>query len=503
MNQFTEYRVELLHIGKSFNGVKALKDVSLLAKPGEIHALLGENGAGKSTLMKVLSGAHQKDQGIIKMDGKEVSIRSPEDSKRLGIGIIYQEFSLIPDLSVADNIYLSHLTTGGMWIRQRKLNRQAEALLSSLGFALDPRTQVGHLSVAHQQVVEIAKALSKDVSVLILDEPTAVLAPQETGKLFAILNTLKQKGVTIIYISHRLEEIFNLCDRITVIKDGASVKTVDTKDITQDALIRLMIGRNVESLFEERKTVLGDEVLRVENLSNAHLHNVSFSMRAGEVLGISGLVGSGRTELLQAIFGADPKSAESRVFVSGKRVVTPNPVAGVGAGMGLVPEDRKRKGLILPMSIRENITIANLTSVSDRLGFIRRKREKTLSDTLIERLVIRTLHPDNPVVNLSGGNQQKVAFAKWLTRRGKLILIDEPTRGVDVGAKTEIYKIINALTREGYGVLVVSSEMIEIMGISDRILVMRNGTIQGEVQKADFSEETLLRISIGQSALAN
>lgn len=503
MNEPDEYRVELLNIGKSFNGVKALKDVSLRARPGEIHALLGENGAGKSTLMKVLSGAHQKDQGEIKIDGQAVAINNPEDSKQLGIGIIYQEFSLIPDLSVADNIYLNHLTSGRMWVRQSALNKQAQALLTSLGFDLDPRTLVSRLSVAHQQVVEIAKALSKDVRVLILDEPTAVLAPQETRKLFTILNLLKQRGVTILYISHRLEEIFELCDRITVIKDGASVKTVDIKSVNQDELIRLMIGRSVESLFEERTNPLGDEILRVEHLSNQHLHNVSFQMRAGEVVGITGLVGSGRTELLQAIFGADPKTGDSRLFVAGEQTQTPTPRAGVVAGMGFVPEDRKRHGVILPLSIRENITLTNLPRVANRLGFIRQREEKDVADNLIEKLVIRTINPDNPVAKLSGGNQQKVAFAKWLTRRGKLILIDEPTRGVDVGAKTEIYKIINELTEAGYGILVVSSEMIEVMGLSDRILVMREGRLQGEVGKAQFSEENLMRLSIGQPALAN
>ncbi len=503
MNEPDEYRVELLNIGKSFNGVKALKDVSLRARPGEIHALLGENGAGKSTLMKVLSGAHQKDQGEIKVDGQAVTINNPEDSKQLGIGIIYQEFSLIPDLSVADNIYLNHLTSGRMWVRQNALNQQAQALLANLGFDLDPQTLVSRLSVAHQQVVEIAKALSKDVRVLILDEPTAVLAPQETRKLFAILNLLKQQGVTILYISHRLEEIFELCDRITVIKDGSSIKTVDTKSVSQDKLIRLMIGRSVESLFEERTNRLGDEILRVENLSNQHLHHVSFQMRAGEVVGITGLVGSGRTELLQAIFGADPKAADSRLFVAGEQTQTSTPRAGVVAGMGFVPEDRKRHGVILPMSIRDNLTLTNLPSVANWLGFIRHKQEKDVADNLIEKLVIRTINPDNPVAKLSGGNQQKVAFAKWLTRRGKLILIDEPTRGVDVGAKTEIYKIINELTEAGYGILVVSSEMIEVMGLSDRILVMREGRLQGEVPKAQFSEENLMRLSIGQQALSN
>lgn len=499
MNESAEYRVELLHIGKSFNGVPALSDVSLQAKRGEIHALLGENGAGKSTLMKVLSGAHQKDTGSILIDGQPVAINSPDDSKRLGIGIIYQEFSLVPALSVADNIYLDHLNRGGFWVRSKTLNQQAQTLLAGLGFAIDPRAVVANLSVAHQQVVEIAKALSAaTLNVLILDEPTAVLAPEETRRLFEVLYRLKQQGVTIIYISHRLEEIFQIADRITVIKDGASVKTVDTRAIDQDALIRLMIGRTVDALFEPRTAPLGEELLRVENLSNGHLHGISFSLRAGEVLGITGLVGSGRTELLRAIFGADPTDADSHVFVAGQRVPTNSPADGVRAGMGFLSEDRKRNGVILPMSIRANATLANLPRVSNRLGFIDRQAERSLSDSLVQRLAIRTADPDNPVATLSGGNQQKVAFAKWLTRRGKLMLIDEPTRGVDVGAKTEIYKIINQLTQEGYGILVVSSEMIEVMGLSDRILVMREGHLQGEVLKPDFSEENLLRLSIGQ-----
>lgn len=499
MNPSLENRVELLNIGKSFGGVKALKDVTVQARQGEIHALLGENGAGKSTLMKVLAGAHQKNKGIIKIDGHEVDIKSPQHSRKLGIGIIYQEFSLVPDLTVAENIYINSLGQKGFWINKAILNENASKLIKKLGFDISPQKEVRNLSIAQQQVVEIAKALSENVKILILDEPSAVLAPNETQKLFEILNTLKKQGVTILYISHRLEEIFQIADRITVIKDGATVKTVNTKDINQDGLITLMIGRSLDALFPKRHEFRGEDVLQVENLKTNSIDDVSFSIKAGEVLGITGLVGSGRTETLQAVFGADPVQSSSKIYFNGKLLNIRNPKTAVDAGIGFVSEDRKNKGVILSLSIQDNICITNLKSISNTFGFISRKKENELTNRLIKKMDIRTINVKNSVGKLSGGNQQKVAFAKWLGKPGNLIIIDEPTRGVDVGAKLEIYNIINELTQNGYAVLLVSSEMIEIMGMSDRILVMRSGKVQGVLEKDEFSEENILRLSIGHS----
>lgn len=497
MDAAKENRVELINIGKSFGGIKALSDVTLKAHVGEIHALLGQNGAGKSTLMKVLAGAHQKDEGTIRIDGQEVIIRNPEHSRKLGIGIIYQEFSLVPDLTVAENVYFNSLGKQSVWMNRKKLNTAANELIQKLGFDINPSKTVRNLSVAQQQVVEIAKALSENVKVLILDEPSAVLAPHETQKLFEILGVLKSQGVTIVYISHRLEEIFQISDRITVIKDGATVKTVNTIDVDQKGLITLMIGRSLQALFPERRNTLGKEVLRVNRLTTQSITDISFSVKAGEVLGITGLVGSGRTETLEAIFGAYPALRPSEIFINGNRLIIKNPGTAVAAGIGFVSEDRKNKGVILDLSIRDNISITNLDSISSRLGFISRKREKKLTDELIRKMGIRTIDPKNNVGKLSGGNQQKVAFAKWLAKEGNLIIIDEPTRGVDVGAKFEIYSIINELTAKGYALLVVSSEMIEIMGISDRILVMKDGKAQGILEKEDFSEENILKLSIG------
>jgi len=496
MNTSNDYRVELLNIGKSFNGLKALKDVTFRAEKGKIHALLGENGAGKSTLMKVLAGAHSKDKGSIKIDGQEVNISNPHHSRDLGIGIIYQEFSLVPDLTVAENVYLNTLNDR-TWINYSKIKKSAAELIGRLGFEIDTNRIVSTLSLAQQQVVEIAKALSENVKILILDEPSAVLTPKETQKLFEILYGLKKTGVTIIYISHRLEEIFQISDQITVLKDGETIKTLDTQDINQDGLIKLMIGRPLETLFPSRNTKLGEEVLRVEKLSNDNIQNINFKIKAGEVLGITGLVGSGRTETLNAIFGADPTENISKIFVKGKELLIRNSKNAVDAGMGFVSEDRKNKGVILSLSIKDNISLTNLKSISNTFGFISSKKENELTDSLIKKMDIRTIDTTNSVGKLSGGNQQKVALAKWLGRSGQIIIIDEPTRGVDVGAKLEIYTIINELAEKGYAVLVVSSEMLEIMGLSDRILVMKNGQVAGVLDKEEFSEENILRLSIG------
>lgn len=491
------YRVELIDISKSYGGISALKNVSLKVNPGEIHALVGENGAGKSTLMKILSGAVPRDTGKIVIDGSEVTVKSTYDSKKLGIGIIYQEFSLVPDLSVAENIFLSQLESNGFWMKWGNLKRMAEELIESIGFNINPSTKVRNLSIAHQQIVEIAKALSERVKVLILDEPSAVLGTHEIHKLFDTLERLRKEGVSIIYITHHLDEVFEIAQRVTVLKDGTSGESIAVPDTTRDELVTLMLGRSLETMFPERQSEIGDELLKVENIIPEGKENtVSLSIRAGEVVGIAGLVGSGRSEVLRAIFSAD-KRIQGDIILSGNRQRIHSPSEAVKAGIGMVPEDRKQHGAILSLSLKHNISLPNMRQITDHFGFIHSVKEKEIVRSLIKKLSIKTRDENAMVSTLSGGNQQKIVLAKWINRHCRLIMIDEPTRGVDVGAKVEIYHLINELSRQGVGVVLVSSETEELMGICDRILVMRKGSIQGELDKRDFSEENILRLAIG------
>lgn len=490
-------RVELLNISKSYGGISALKDVSLKVKPGEIHALVGENGAGKSTLMKILSGAISKDEGKILMDGHEVSIRSTHDSKKLGIGIIYQEFSLVPDLSVAENIFLSQLGSQGFWMKWAKLKGKAEELIRSIGFDIDPALKLHKLSIAQQQIVEIAKALSEKVKVLILDEPSAVLGTHEIHRLFDTLKQLSNEGVSIIYITHHLEEVFEIANRITVLKDGSSVDCMKVSSTGKDELIRLMLGRSLDAMFPDRQAVKGQELMKVDNIiPEGQECGVSLSLNKGEVLGIAGLVGSGRTELLRAIYAAD-KPRQGEIYISGKRQRIKLPYGAVEAGIGMVPEDRKLHGAILSLSVKQNISLANMKGITDKLGFIHSGKEKDNVLSLLSRLSVKASSENAMVSTLSGGNQQKTVLAKWINRNCKVLMIDEPTRGVDVGAKTEIYNLVNELSLQGVGLIIVSSETEELMGICDRILVMRNGKIMGELFKKDFTEENILRLAIG------
>jgi ribose transport system ATP-binding protein len=491
------HRVELLNISKSYGGISALKSVSLRVKPGEIHALVGENGAGKSTLMKILSGAISKDEGKVHIDGHEAHIRSTHDSKKLGIGIIYQEFSLVPDLSVAENIFLSQLVSQGFWMKWAKLRSKAEELINSIGFDIDPATLVHKLSIAQQQIVEIAKALSEKVSVLILDEPSAVLGTHEIHRLFDTLKRLSEEGVSIIYITHHLEEVFEIADRVTVLKDGSSVGCLNVSNIGKDELVRLMLGRSLDAMFPDRQAVKGQELMKVENIvPEGKDCGVSLSVNAGEVLGIAGLVGSGRTELLRAIYAAD-KPRQGEIFISGKRQRIKIPYEAVRAGIGMVPEDRKQHGAILSLSVKQNISLTNMKGITDKLGFIHPGKEKDIVGRLLSRLSVKASSENAIVSTLSGGNQQKTVLAKWINRRCSVLMIDEPTRGVDVGAKAEIYNLVNELSLQGMGLILVSSETEELMGICDRILVMRNGEIQGELLKEDFTEENILRLAIG------
>lgn len=486
--------VEMKGIRKRYGGVEALKSVDFSVLPGEIHGLVGENGAGKSTLVKVLSGAVMKDAGEILLAGKAVDIHSPIGSRRLGIGIIYQEFALAPDLTVAENVYISRLPRTPI-IKWKKLVADTAELMGRLGFDIDPLARVGNLSVAYQQVVEIAKALSENVKVLILDEPSAVLAPADLERLFQILGMLRRQGVSIIYISHRLEEIFAITDRVTAMKDGAVTGEFVTSEINQDTLISAMIGRELTALFPKRNATVGGVALKVENLANNRVSGVSLEVRSGEVVGLAGLVGSGRTEIARAIFGEDPRS-EGRIRVDGREVDIYHPKHAVRAGIGLVPEDRKGQGALLSMSIRENATMATLRKVSGPLGIIKRRSERTVVGDLIRRLTIKTGNMDNPVSSLSGGNQQKVVLAKWLAAKFRVMILDEPTRGVDVGAKYEIYELINELAENGMAVLMISSELVELIGMCDRVLVIRGGAVSGELTGGDITEEQMMRYAI-------
>ena len=499
-NSESEYRLEMTGISKSFGQVSVLGNVNLKVKHGEIHALLGENGAGKSTLMKILSGVHQKDAGTVLLNGEEINPKNTHDGQVLGINVVYQELSLVNDLSVAENIYLHKLGASKFWMNWKKITHDAQELINSLGFNIDATATVRDLSIVQKQVVEIAKAISEDTKVLVLDEPTTVFDPTDAQKLFDNLLRLKKTGISIIYISHHLDEIFKIADTVTVLKDGVDTGSMPVSETDTDGVIRLMIGRELKDLYPVRDVKVGEvPIFEVKNLTakDTLVHDVSFSVRAGEVLGIAGLGGSGRTETAKLIFGADKKKSGS-IFLHGEEIKTKSPVDAVGYEIGLVSENRTEEGVFLPLSIRRNISVTNFGPISSKLGFISVDKETKNAQDLIEKLNIKTVSSEVQVKNLSGGNQQKVALAKWLSVNSKVIIIDEPTRGVDVGAKVEIYNLINEVAKKGVAVIVISSDMPEIMGISDRILVMHEGSIYGELPKENFSEENILRYSIGE-----
>lgn len=501
----SKYRLEMTGISKSFGVVSVLKNVNLKVGHGEIHALLGENGAGKSTLMKILSGVHQKDSGKVFLCGDEINPKNTHEGQVLGINIVYQELSLVNDLSVAENIYLHKLGASKFWMNWKELTQNAQELIDSLGFKIDASATVRNLSIVQKQVVEIAKAISEDTKVLVLDEPTTVFDPNDAQKLFENLKRLKARGVSIIYISHHLEEIFKIADTITVLRDGVDTGTLKVAETDPDEVIKLMIGRELKDMFPKRACNISNvPILEVQNLSGKDnlVHDVSFSVNPGEVLGIAGLGGSGRTEMAKLIFGAERKQSGT-IILNGKEVKTNSPVDAVNLEIGFVSEDRKEEGVFLPLSIRKNISVTSFGAISNRFGFLNLKKEFSNVLGLIGKLNIKTPHSEVDVKNLSGGNQQKVALAKWLSIDSKVIFIDEPTRGVDVGAKVEIYNLINEVVKKGVGVVVISSDMPEIMGVADRILVMHQGTIFGELSKDQFSEENILRYSIGKPLKQN
>jgi ribose transport system ATP-binding protein len=486
------------HIGKTFPGVVALNDVHFDLRPGEVHILLGENGAGKSTLMKILSGAYQKSAGQIMLDGAEVDIKNPKHAQTLGISTIYQEFNLIPHLSVGENIFLGREPARlPGFIDQRAIFQQATHALNALGLALNPRKLVKELRVAEQQMVEVAKALSLDARILIMDEPTAALTEHEIKELFATIRSLKKKNVAIIYISHRMEELFEIGDRVTVLRDGCSVGTYDVPAISKSELIRLMVNRELTDLFPKEKVPRGPEVLRVEGLSTeTGLKDISFSLHKGEVLGISGLLGAGRTELARAIFGLD-KITSGTIYLEGAARKINSPRRAINEGIGFLTEDRKSQGLVLPLSVKENLCLSSVDKFS-RWGVMNPKQEQQAGDRYVKELRIRTPSLNQKVVFLSGGNQQKVVLSKWLCSEAEIFIFDEPTRGVDVGAKTEIYQLMNRLTASGVAIIMISSELLEVLGMSDRILVMRAGRVTGEFTAAEATQERILQCALGE-----
>ena len=490
--------LEMRGITKQFPGVLALDNVSLDLREGEVHCLLGENGAGKSTLMKILAGAQPADAGDILIGGRPAAVTSPARARELGVSMIYQEFNLSPFLSVAENIFLGREPRIGKtpFIDGARLRRDAEEVLRHMGVTLDVRLPVNRLSVAQMQMVEIAKAVSVNARILVMDEPSATLTDHELASLFTLIGELRGRGMGILYISHRLEEVFQIGDRATVMRDGRHVATRDVADLTREDIIRMMVGRELTEEFPKVSLPRGAERLRVEGLTRDGLfHDVGFSLHAGEIVGLTGLVGSRRTEVVRAIFGADRLSA-GRVFVDGREVAVSSPRDAIAHGVGLLTEDRKNQGLVLGMSVRENITLANLGELVRGI-FVKGGEERRVAEDFVRELQIKTPSVEQAVQLLSGGTQQKVVLARWLFTNAGILMFDEPTRGVDVGAKTEIFRLMNALLERGAAVLMVSSELPEVLGMCDRILVMHEGRLAGELSRAEATQERIMQLATG------
>lgn len=488
-----KYRVNMKNITKKFPGVTALKNVDFNVKPGEVHVLVGENGAGKSTLMKILTGAYSKTSGELYIEGNQVKINNPYHALNLGISMIYQEFNLARDLNIQNNIFLGRekMKNGKMkLLDENKMYKESKKILNKLNIEVDPKRKIKNLGIAQQQMVEIVKALSVNARVIIMDEPTASLTEDETENLFKVIKQLREDGISIIFISHQLEEVSEIGDRVTVLRDGKKIDTMSAS-IKENKIVELMVGRSIDEFFPTRHQKIGKEILRVDNLSrNNELKNISFNVYKGEVLGIAGLVGAGRTELVRAIFGADPID-EGQIFVNGKKVNINSPGEAIREGLGLLPESRKEHGLALDLSVKENITLSNLDDYIKK-GIINKDKEMEIANKYIKEVQIKTPSENQKVKYLSGGNQQKVVVAKWLSRNCDILFFDEPTRGIDVGAKKEIYNIINELVENGTTVIMVSSYLPEVLGMSDRILVMSEGEITGELDIEEATQEKIM-----------
>ena len=483
-------------IRKSFPGVRALRGVDLEVRAGEVLALLGENGAGKSTLIKVLAGAHLPDEGVILINGQPAQIRNPIDARRAGVAVIYQELNLVPALTVRENVFLGREASRFGFVRSQSEARQTRELLQKVGSEINPETPCGRLTVAQQQLVEICKALSQEARVIVMDEPSAALSLTEVRRLFTVIKDLKARGLGVVYISHRLDEIFEVADRVTVLRDGEHVATLGLGDTSRERLIELMVGRRIDQEFPKRASVVGQVRLAVRGLSREPaVRDVSFSLRGGEVVGLTGLVGAGRTEMARLIFGADSPDAGT-IELDGKRLSIRNPRDAIRAGIGLLTEDRKGQGLVLGLSVRENFSLPNLDRFS-RQGRVLHGVEREAFLRHVKTLGIKVPHTEQLARNLSGGNQQKVVLAKWLERNCDVIIFDEPTRGIDVGAKYEVYLLINQLAASGKAILMISSELPEVLGMSDRVLVMRGGRIAGEITEvAKATQEQIMAMAV-------
>jgi ribose transport system ATP-binding protein len=488
------------NVRKRFPGVQALDGVDLTVYSGEVHALVGENGAGKSTLMKILSGVHTPDSGTILIDGIPVEPKDPMHARDvLGISIIYQEFNLAPNLSVAENIFLGRAPSRLGFVNFRELVQKSREYLNLLGVHLDPGMLVSQLSVGQQQMVEIAKALSYQAKLVIMDEPTAALSLSETATLLGIVRSLREKNVGVIFITHRLDEVFEVADRVTVMRDGKTVGSMPIADASRAGIVRLMVDRDLSEMYAPKRAPIGAPLLEVQNLSvPGLLSNISFTLHAGEILGLAGLVGAGRTDLALALFGAGPKPT-GEICLGGQKLAVRSPADATRAGLAYVPEDRKQLGLVLGMSVRENTTLSVLHQLV-RLGFVQGKEERQMTDEYIAALGVRTPGREQQVVNLSGGNQQKVVIAKWLAGHPRVLILDEPTRGIDVGAKAEVHAIVSHLAEQGVGILMISSDLPEVLAMSDRVLVMRQGRLTGEFLRDEATQERVMLAATGANS---
>ncbi|MFE6132573.1 sugar ABC transporter ATP-binding protein [Streptomyces sp. NBC_01167] len=490
----------LTDVSKSFGAVRALQDVSLSLLPGEVHALAGENGAGKSTLIKILAGVHRPDAGTLLLDGDPVVFHGPGDARDAGIAVIYQEPTLFPDLSVAENIFMGRQPLGALRrIDRGSVHEATSALMTRLGVGLDPQRPARGLSIADQQIVEIAKALSFDARVLIMDEPTAALTTSETARLFSVVETLRGEGTAVLFISHRLEEIFQICRRVTTLRDGRLIATEPLEGLTEEALVRRMVGRDLDELYPKQRTTVGESALSVRRLTREGVfRDVSFDVHRGEIVALAGLVGAGRSEVVQAVFGVDRPDA-GEVTVAGRKLPAGSPTAAMDAGIALVPEDRRQRGLVMEMSIERNIALTGLDRLG-RGGLVRRALEQARAADWAVRLQLKYNKLSDPVGVLSGGNQQKVVLAKWLATRPAVLIVDEPTRGIDVGTKAEVHRLLSSLAADGLAVLMVSSDLPEVLGMADRILVMREGRLVGELDRSEATEESVMAAATGAGA---
>jgi ribose transport system ATP-binding protein len=490
------YVLEVRKVSKEFPGVQALDAVDLSLRQGEVQALVGENGAGKSTLIKILAGVYRKDSGEILFEGKPIEFHSSSDSLHLGIKVVFQELALVPNMSVAENVFLeSFPLKGNRTIDWKGMNVETRKILKSVGLDLNPSTLIRSLTVSQQQMVEIGRALSHEAKVVIMDEPTSALTPNEIQSLFEAIRRLKAMGIGVLYVTHKLEEVFELCDRVTVFRDGKLISTREVAGTNTDQVVTDMVGRSITTLFPRTHSGKGETVLEVRNLATEKkLKDVSFAVAAGEVVGVFGLLGAGRTELAKAIFGLDPATG-GEVSIRDQRLKLGSAVQSARSGIGLLTEDRKEEGLVLQMSVAQNITLPSLKEFATG-GFIRRRDELSSSQEFVDRFSIKTPSLRHKVEYLSGGNQQKVLLARWLMKKLQVIILDEPTRGIDVGAKAEIHKLIDELAKDGLAVLVMTSEMPELLGVSDRVLVMSGGRITGEFSKDEATQEKVLAAAI-------